>query len=133
MVVVTLIGFCFNLWQTATAPQATVFLPFIRAWELAAGAILVLLPRPTTMPRWLCEAIPTLGLGLILAATLRTTQAGAFPGWNALPPVLGAALVLYGGGPPRLAPVQMLAYYTAVVMGKDVYQPRNLAKSVTVE
>jgi glucosamine--fructose-6-phosphate aminotransferase (isomerizing) len=30
-------------------------------------------------------------------------------------------------------PVQMLAYYTAVQMGTDVDQPRNLAKSVTVE
>ena len=30
-------------------------------------------------------------------------------------------------------PAQMLAYHTAVVMGKDVDQPRNLAKSVTVE
>ena len=31
------------------------------------------------------------------------------------------------------APIQMLAYHTAVVMGKDADQPRNLAKSVTVE
>ena len=30
-------------------------------------------------------------------------------------------------------PVQMLAYHTAVFMGTDVDQPRNLAKSVTVE
>jgi glucosamine--fructose-6-phosphate aminotransferase (isomerizing) len=30
-------------------------------------------------------------------------------------------------------PVQLLAYYTAVFMGTDVDQPRNLAKSVTVE
>ena len=30
-------------------------------------------------------------------------------------------------------PIQMIAYHTAVVMGKDVDQPRNLAKSVTVE
>ena len=30
-------------------------------------------------------------------------------------------------------PVQLLAYHTAVVMGKDADQPRNLAKSVTVE
>jgi glutamine---fructose-6-phosphate transaminase (isomerizing) len=30
-------------------------------------------------------------------------------------------------------PVQLIAYHTAVVMGKDVDQPRNLAKSVTVE
>ena len=30
-------------------------------------------------------------------------------------------------------PVQLLAYYTAVAKGTDVDQPRNLAKSVTVE
>ena len=30
-------------------------------------------------------------------------------------------------------PMQLLAYHTAVVMGTDVDQPRNLAKSVTVE
>jgi glucosamine--fructose-6-phosphate aminotransferase (isomerizing) len=30
-------------------------------------------------------------------------------------------------------PVQLLAYYAAVAKGTDVDQPRNLAKSVTVE
>jgi glucosamine--fructose-6-phosphate aminotransferase (isomerizing) len=30
-------------------------------------------------------------------------------------------------------PIQLLAYHTAVIMGKDADQPRNLAKSVTVE
>jgi len=30
-------------------------------------------------------------------------------------------------------PAQLLAYYTAVAKGTDVDQPRNLAKSVTVE
>ncbi|HVW55217.1 MAG TPA: glutamine--fructose-6-phosphate transaminase (isomerizing) [Rhizobiaceae bacterium] len=30
-------------------------------------------------------------------------------------------------------PIQLLAYFTAVAMGTDVDQPRNLAKSVTVE
>jgi len=30
-------------------------------------------------------------------------------------------------------PAQLIAYHTALFMGKDVDQPRNLAKSVTVE
>ena len=30
-------------------------------------------------------------------------------------------------------PVQLLAYYAAIAKGTDVDQPRNLAKSVTVE
>ena len=36
---------------------------------------------------------------------------------------------------PALAivPLQLLAYYIAEFLGKDVDQPRNLAKSVTVE
>jgi glutamine---fructose-6-phosphate transaminase (isomerizing) len=41
--------------------------------------------------------------------------------------------------PPLLAPIlyavpaQLLAYHTACAKGTDVDQPRNLAKSVTVE
>jgi glucosamine--fructose-6-phosphate aminotransferase (isomerizing) len=31
------------------------------------------------------------------------------------------------------APIQLIAYHTAVHKGTDVDQPRNLAKSVTVE
>ena len=30
-------------------------------------------------------------------------------------------------------PLQLLSYYVAVLRGTDVDQPRNLAKSVTVE
>ncbi|MCH6547629.1 MAG: hypothetical protein IH798_04205, partial [Gemmatimonadetes bacterium] len=33
----------------------------------------------------------------------------------------------------RVIPLQLLAYYVAVKRGCDVDQPRNLAKSVTVE
>ena len=40
-------------------------------------------------------------------------------------------------GPPQLrvtgVPLQLLAYHTALIRGKDVDKPRNLAKSVTVE
>jgi len=41
--------------------------------------------------------------------------------------------------PPEIAPIigtlplQLFAYHTAVYLGNDVDQPRNLAKSVTVE
>ena len=32
-----------------------------------------------------------------------------------------------------IIPLQLLSYYVAVAKGRDVDQPRNLAKSVTVE
>ena len=48
-------------------------------------------------------------------------------------------LVVVPACEPELAPVllsvplQLLAYHAAVALGRDVDQPRNLAKSVTVE
>ncbi|HEY6206479.1 MAG TPA: glucosamine-fructose-6-phosphate aminotransferase, partial [Chthoniobacterales bacterium] len=33
----------------------------------------------------------------------------------------------------NVVPLQLLAYHLAVVLGRDVDKPRNLAKSVTVE
>jgi len=32
-----------------------------------------------------------------------------------------------------VVPLQLLAYYIADILGKDIDKPRNLAKSVTVE
>ena len=47
--------------------------------------------------------------------------------------------IVLPSAPPLVAPIlealplQLLAYHTAVRRGTDVDQPRNLAKSVTVE
>jgi len=54
--------------------------------------------------------------GTKLAAQIRLPKAHAF-----IAPILYAL------------PIQLLAYHTAVLLGTDVDQPRNLAKSVTVE
>ncbi|MDQ6434529.1 glutamine--fructose-6-phosphate transaminase (isomerizing) [Mesorhizobium sp. LHD-90] len=56
------------------------------------------------------------------AATVRTLETIVLPD---VPEII--APIIYA------LPIQMLAYFTAVFMGTDVDQPRNLAKSVTVE
>jgi len=55
-------------------------------------------------------------LGNLAAATIALPQVDPF-----------VAPILYA------IPVQLLAYHTACIKGTDVDQPRNLAKSVTVE
>ncbi|HER26809.1 MAG TPA: SIS domain-containing protein, partial [Rhodospirillales bacterium] len=55
-------------------------------------------------------------LGSLAAATITMPKVATF-----------VAPILYA------IPVQLLAYHTAVILGTDVDQPRNLAKSVTVE
>ena len=56
------------------------------------------------------------------ATTLETESTHVLPGCDPF-----VAPMVYA------VPLQLLAYLTAVHMGTDVDQPRNLAKSVTVE
>jgi glucosamine--fructose-6-phosphate aminotransferase (isomerizing) len=66
---------------------------------------------------------------LIGAPSARTAAAASLAGYIEVAESVSGpfAAIVYA------APVQLLAYHVAVFMGKDVDQPRNLAKSVTVE
>jgi glucosamine--fructose-6-phosphate aminotransferase (isomerizing) len=66
---------------------------------------------------------------LIGAPSARTAAAASLAGYIEVAESVSGpfAVIVYA------APVQLLAYHVAVFMGKDVDQPRNLAKSVTVE
>lgn len=73
------------------------FSPVTRAWEFAVGLGLVVLPLRWSVSPRLRAAFIVIGLGLIGVATLLYTDSTVFPGVAALLPVLGAALVIYGG------------------------------------
>ena len=66
--------------------------------------------------------------------TLITDETGAKSTAN-----MAADMIVVPSGDSFVAPIlttiaiQLLAYHTAVHLGTDVDQPRNLAKSVTVE
>ncbi|WP_436529205.1 acyltransferase family protein [Actinoplanes sp. HUAS TT8] len=86
------------------APLAYFSLPS-RAWEFGLGALVALARRPCArLPRPIREAAVVAGLAAILAGGLVYDDATAFPGWNALLPVLGTAAVIAGGsGAPTLS------------------------------
>ena len=75
---------------------ATIFYlaPF-RVFEFAIGASLVFLGRREPTSRIVAEMLSILGLGLILFAVLVYSKATPFPTIFALPPCLGAALLIY--------------------------------------
>ncbi len=91
-------SFAFSLWQVAHDQRAAFYLPFARAWELLTGALLATGPAPPPGRRWMREAGGAGGLLLVLGAVLFMPAAASFPGLNALPPCLGAALVIWAGG-----------------------------------
>ena len=77
-----------------------------RAWELAIGGALALASVAKRVERVfasapLREGAVWVGLGLIVFAAASYDKTTVFPAWTALPPVLGAALVIAatGAGP----------------------------------
>jgi peptidoglycan/LPS O-acetylase OafA/YrhL len=86
------VGFLVSVYGVLSDPKAAFYLLHARLWELAAGGVLVFAPR--TQRRWINEALPALGLALILWSLLLLSPESLFPGWNALPAVAGAALIV---------------------------------------
>ena len=78
-------------------PNAVFYLFPFRAWELLMGAALAAgYLGHIADSRWkhICSLV---GLGLLLSSVFFLNKALPFPGWNALPPCLGAALLIAAG------------------------------------
>ena len=95
-VMILLGSFAWSAHLVATHPPRAFYLAPSRGWELGVGALLAIAPAT-----WFCrgrlviQALSLTGLGLIVASALIFSKEEApFPGFNALPVVLGAALVI---------------------------------------
>lgn len=94
-------------------PKAVFFLTPFRMWELIVGALIAVAAAgpPSAALSWLTasqrrrEAAALLGLALCLGPVVLYDEQTPFPALAALPPVLGAALVIAAGG-PRAAPAR---------------------------
>ncbi len=93
--VVAIAGLPVSVWAVQNDPKAAFYLLHARLWELAAGGVLVFV----TAPRWLQPIATPVGLAVIAASALLLTTASSFPGLNALPPVIGAMLII--GADPK--------------------------------
>ncbi|MEM1079382.1 MAG: acyltransferase family protein [Pseudomonadota bacterium] len=81
-------------------PDWVFYLIFFRAWELGAGAVLALITLRAPQNRVFREGLALAGLAAILVPTFAYSSATAFPGLAALPPVLGAAILIWVGAHP---------------------------------
>lgn len=83
-------------------PDWVFYLIFFRAWELGAGALLALSATRPPQRRVVREGLALIGLAAILVPVFLYDAATPFPGGAALPPVLGATLLIWlgaqGGG-----------------------------------
>lgn len=92
-------------------PWAFFSLP-TRAWELGVGGLLALFaPALARLKNAGGLLVGLLGVATVVASMLLFTHDLAFPGWAALVPVLGAALMIAGGQSLHFLSVQPLQYF----------------------
>ncbi|MEP6565834.1 MAG: acyltransferase family protein [Mesorhizobium sp.] len=97
LVPILIASFVLSVLATSVAPTAGFYLLPTRMWELMLGAVLMLKKPPVLGSRWLMELIGLAGFGLIAFAFLGISESDPFPGYNALFPCVGTALLIYAG------------------------------------
>lgn len=94
----TVVAFGFGLWLSINKPSMAYYLLPARSWELAIGAIIAAGAVPQIRGPILREVMTALGVGMILFALFWIRSDMVFPGWVALMPCIGAAMVIHSGG-----------------------------------
>jgi peptidoglycan/LPS O-acetylase OafA/YrhL len=90
-----------SAWLVKTDINGAFYLVQSRAWELMVGALLANnVLRPMTNSRT-AEIVALVGLGMIGGSVLLLRDTTAFPGFAAVPPCVGAALIIYSGSSTR--------------------------------
>ena len=86
---VTALSFIFSIYQTETSPIWAFYSLPTRAWELGFGALLVLLPPIKTK-----KLFGLLGFIFIIISAFVFDDTTAFPGINAVLPVMGTVMLI---------------------------------------
>jgi peptidoglycan/LPS O-acetylase OafA/YrhL/nitrogen fixation protein len=107
--VIFAVSLVLSVFVTEQSQPVAYYGAHTRAWELAAGALLALtLPTLKRTPKFLAWALGVVGLAAIIASGLLYTDATPFPGYTALLPVAGTALVIIAGSAKGTNPVSSL-------------------------
>ncbi len=114
-------SFALSVVGSYTSPSPTFYLLPTRAWELMVGAFLAATPgRKSSNPR-LNESLGLSGLGLILYSAFFYTRETRFPGLAAIPPCLGAALIIFAGRAKPTLTGRLLSLRPVVFIGLISY------------
>lgn len=68
-----------------------------RSWELALGALLAIYRKPAATTQPIYDAASVIGLALIVTSMVALVPTSLFPGWRALVPTFGTAILIATG------------------------------------
>ena len=87
----------FSVYYTDASPNEAYFVTQGRAWEFAAGALIALLAHRLVLPKVAAGITSFAGFAMIVASAVLYDHHTPFPGYHALLPVAGTALVIMSG------------------------------------
>jgi peptidoglycan/LPS O-acetylase OafA/YrhL len=96
ILVTALLSLAGCIWGVYHQPGAAFYFVLTRAWELLAGSVLALGLLPKIFSTAIKNLLSIIGLGLVTYSVFFYSQSTPFPGYAAITPVLGAALIIYG-------------------------------------
>jgi peptidoglycan/LPS O-acetylase OafA/YrhL len=102
--------------------QGTAFyMPYTRAWEILLGTMLSLGMFPRLSSAWLRNVATLAGIGLITFSVLFYFRDTVFPGFSALVPCVGSALIIGAGESGSSLVGKVLAWRPVVFVGLISY------------
>ena len=94
----TIAAFFISLWLSMNKPSLAYYMRASRAWELAIGAMIASGSIPEIKGRVLSQVVPAAGVSLVIFSLFYIRSDMIFPGWVALVPCLGTAMILHSDG-----------------------------------
>ena len=118
---VALVSLAFSIYVTNNAPEWAYFATPVRVWEFAVGALIGLSGlRMKSMA--LRNILALAGFGMIIGSAVTFDAQTPFPGWTALLPVVGSALVILAGtGEGRLVHDRLTGLLPIQFLGRVSY------------
>lgn len=112
----------YSIYLTANNPAAAYFVTPTRIWELALGGIVALISSRFTASARLAVPMAWAGLAMIAATVVLFTKQTPFPGYTALLPTVGTALVILAATDGmKWSPRRLLGWRPAQFMGDISY------------
>lgn len=118
---VALVSLAYGVYLTSAEPAAAYFATGTRIWELGLGALVACTYNLWRPGRILAVLVAWAGMALIAYSAFNYTASMDFPGFAALVPTLGAALVIWAGSEIRASPTGPLSIRPIQWIGNASY------------
>jgi peptidoglycan/LPS O-acetylase OafA/YrhL len=92
------VSLTYSIWATSIDPAMAYFVTPARIWEFAVGGLLCFLPQALGRWRHALHLAQWAGVAAIVVSAVAMSDDTPFPGYAALLPVMGTALVIFAGG-----------------------------------